>query len=227
MTFLSVILPVRNQRDHIREVLLRWLELLADHAFRFEVVVVPNACTDDSGEICQAVSREDDRVRVVPLAEGGWGRAVRAGLDAASGEVLCYTNSARTEPRQACAAVERHARNPGSLVKVTRHDRGSALRQAGSFLYNLECRLILGIRAHDVNGTPKVFGRDLLARCPLESNGDLIDAELLARCARAGIPIIEIPVTGWKRHGGRSSTGLSSAWGMYAGAWKLRSRLGG
>ena len=96
------------------------------------------------------------------------------------------------------------------------------LRGWGSALYNLEGRLLFGIRARDVNGTPKIFSRELYDRLDLRETGDVIDMELMAGVSRKKIPIIEMPVTGFTRHGGKSSTNLKSAWKMYAGAVRLR-----
>ena len=61
----------------------------------------------------------------------------------------------------------------------------------------------------------------------------LSDAELehLARSpsvrklTRRDVPIVELPVQGFTRHGGRSSTNLRTAWGLYAGALRLRRML--
>ena len=113
------------------------------------------------------------------------------------------------------------------MAKVRRERRGAPLREIGSWLYNLEARLLFGIRVRDVNGTPKVLPRALYERLALESLDDLLDLELLARARRRGVPILEMPVEGFKRHGGRSRTGLWSAWKMYAGALALRGRLAG
>ena len=44
--YLSVILPCRNQADHIAEVLERYFAPLERTGRDFELVVVPNACTD-------------------------------------------------------------------------------------------------------------------------------------------------------------------------------------
>ena len=59
----------------------------------------------------------------------------------------------------------------------------------------------------------------------LRSDGDLLDLELLAKVQRFGLPVVELPVEGFRRHGGRSSTNLGSAWRMYRGAWRLRREL--
>jgi hypothetical protein len=65
----------------------------------------------------------------------------------------------------------------------------------------------------------------LFERAALESEGDMIDMELLAQAGRHGVRVAEMPIAGFKRHGGKSSTTLRSAWKMYLGAWKLRQRL--
>jgi glycosyltransferase involved in cell wall biosynthesis len=217
VTDLSLVLPVRNQADHIGPILERYLGALDGHGWSFELVVVPNACTDASPRIVSELAARDPRIRVVENPAGGWGLSVRTGLDAARGRLVGYTNSARTEPETIPALVQLLIENGGSLVKVSRHSRGDLTRQIGSLLYNLECDLFLRTRLRDVNGTPKLFARSLLDRVVLRSDGDLIDVELLAQCRPLGVPVIEVPRPGFKRHGGRSTTDFVSAFKMYAG----------
>jgi glycosyltransferase involved in cell wall biosynthesis len=224
---LSVVLPCRNQADHIARVLESYKAPLAGLAGGYELVVVPNACTDATPRIVQDLAALDPHVRAVPIPLGGWGRAVLAGLTAARGEWLCYANSARTDPAHVPALLELARARGEAVAKVRRERRGAPLRETGSWLYNLEARVLFGIRVRDVNGTPKVLPRTLYDRLDLHSLDDLLDLELLAQAARRGVPIVEMPVAGFKRHGGRSSTGFRSAWRMYVGALALRGRLAG
>jgi hypothetical protein len=218
----SVVLPCRNQADHIAQVLRRYLTPLDGLGLPFELVVVPNASTDDTARAVEEAAAADPRIRVVNNPAGGWGRSVRAGLDAAGGDVLVYTNTARTDPAALPAFVRRYLDEEGPcLVKASRRARQAPLRQLGSLLYNLEGRLLFGLRCGDVNGTPKVFARGLYERLRPSADGDLLDLELMAGAARLGTRVVEIPVTGFRRHGGRSSTTFRSAWRMYSGAWKL------
>ena len=218
---LSVILPFRNQADHLASLIGRYLDALRPQPWSFELVLVPNACTDDSVRLCRELEKADPRVRSVENARGGWGLSVRVGLAAAKGSHLCYTNSARTEPAQ-IPEVYSLARQRGTIiVKTVRRSRGNMLREYGSLLYNLECRALFQLRCRDVNGTPKVFPRTLLDQVRLTSDGDLLDVELLAKAKRLGWPVAEIAVEGWKRHGGKSSTNLASARRMYLGALEL------
>jgi hypothetical protein len=223
---LSLVLPCRNQADHIGSILPRYLRPLETLGMPFELVVVPNASRDATQAVVEALAQKDERIKVVPNLAGGWGRSVRLGLEAAGGTVLAYTNTARTEPESLPSFVQLYQRGRRCLVKARREARQAPLRAAGSLLYNLEARLLLGVRCSDVNGTPKIFGRDLYERIALTAEGDLLDLELMAWAARLGIAIEEIPVRGFHRHGGKSSTTWKSAWNMYAGAfhlWRQRS----
>lgn len=218
---LSLILPCRNQGDYIDFVIPRYLPPLERAGIPFELIVVPNACRDETVEVVLRLAQRDERVRMIVLAESGWGRAVRAGLEAARGNILAYVNSARTDPEILPAFVQRFMGGGECLVKARRESRQAPLREIGSALYNLEARVFFGLGCRDVNGTPKVFSRKFYESSSLTSTGDLFDLELLAGAGRQGLPIIEIPLHGFHRHGGKSSTTLSSAWKMYAGALRL------
>ncbi len=217
---LSVVLPVRNQADHIGGVVQNYLAQLKGR--KWEYILVPNACTDNSPRICQFIAKKHKSVRVVENPPGGWGLSVRVGLKACRGKFVSYANSARTDPTTLPLLFNLLKKNAGGLAKVSRYERHHFLREMGSALYNLECRLLFGVTCHDVNGTPKMFSRQLLKQIELISPGDLMDAELLAHCARLKIPILELPQTGWSRHGGKSTTGFKSALRMYQGAFQLR-----
>lgn len=216
-----MVLPCRNQADHIGRILSQYLEAMASLALSFELVVVPNASRDGTAEIVGELARRNPAVRMVVNPLGGWGRSVRTGLDAARGDVLAYTNSARTDPGILPVFISKCLESEGSLVKARREARRAPLRTAGSTLYNLEARVCFGLSTTDVNGTPKVFGRSLYESTRLTADGDLLDLELLVRARRLGVPLVEIPVRGFSRHGGRSSTNITSALKMYTGALRL------
>lgn len=224
--FLSLVLPARDQGTFIgallgrhRDALERWS---AGRDVRWEIVAVPNACTDDTAAVVRSLAASDERIvcREIPLP--GWGRAVRAGLAVCRGDALCYANSARTEPETVTALVALFDGSGGRFAKVRRVRRGAWRREAGSALFNLEARVLHGVRSADVNGTPKILSRALHEALALESDGDLLDLELMAKLRRARVPVVEMTVAGFRRHGGRSTTTLASAWRMYAGAWALR-----
>lgn len=222
---LSVVLPCRNQADHIGRVLLRYFAPLDTLGCDYEIIVVPNASHDGTADAVREVARRDGRVRVVENPRGGWGLSVLTGLRTAHGQTLCYTNTARTDPEKLPALWDLYRRHAPCLVKARRVERNAPLRQLGSQLFNLEGKLLFRVASGDVNGTPKIFSRDLFEQARLESEGDLLDMELLAQASRRGVDVVELPIAGFNRHGGKSSTTFTSAWRMYLGAWQLRRRL--
>ena len=82
----SVIVPAYNEE----ELLPACLEALAaqDYAGEVEILVVNNASTDATGEIARAHG-----VRVIEEPTRGYGRALRRGFAAASGEILASTDA--------------------------------------------------------------------------------------------------------------------------------------
>ncbi len=218
----SLILPCRNQADHIGLLLPQYIAALDAAGVAFEIVAVPNKSSDATQAIVERLAARDPRVRCVPNDLGGWGRSVRMGLEAARGSILAYTNTARTAPESIPPFLAHYRVRPASLVKAKRVQRGAPLRQLGSFVYNCEARVLFGLRCGDVNGTPKVFAAEFFRGLPLSSTGDLLDLELMSLARRRGLEIRDIPVPGFKRHGGKSSTTLKTAWNLYFGALRLR-----
>lgn len=222
----SIVLPVHNQADHLERLLHDYREALVRLPFPYEIVLVPNACKDATPAICQQIAGSDPKVRTVELQEGGWGRAVRAGLANAQGEVLCYTNSARTSPHMLFVALLYASSYPDVVVKAQRMIRDNWRRQLGSLIYNMQCRMLFKLPIWDINGTPKVFPRKFVKLLQLARDDDLIDAEFVITCDREGYPIIEVPSLITVRHGGTSTTDYRSALHMYRGALALRRRIG-
>lgn len=217
----SIILPVHDQADHIRGVVEEYLVPLARLGHPFEVLLVPNACRDATAEVCRALTGAHPEVRVVESELGGWGRAVRLGLTEARGDVLCYTNSARTTAEDLALMLAYATAYPKVVVKANRKIRERVTRRLGSLLYNVECRALFDLSNWDVNGTPKIFPRSFARLLALTRDDDLIDAEFSMICRREGYPMVEVPIFSTRRHGGKSTTNFGSAFRMYVGAYRL------
>ena len=216
----SIVLPVYNQADHIGARMEAYVDALRDVGPRVELVLVTNACRDDSARVCQELTQRLPGVKTIDSARGGWGLAVKLGLAQTSGDLVGYTNTARTEPQALREVLQFALAHPGHVIKARRSARG-AWRRLGSALYNLECRVLFGLRWGDVNGTPKFFPRTFSKLLDLQRDDDLIDAEFSMICRREGYPLLEAPISWGKRSGGRSTTKISSAIKMYRGAFEL------
>ena len=218
----SIVLPVYNQESHIQAVLEEYVSGLDRLHIPFELLPVVNGPRRDrSLEICHELQSKFRCIRTLCIDGGGWGRAVRFGLSEARGDLLCFTNSARTTSRDLLLALVYGSVHEDAVIKANRKIRAGTGRRLGSLIYNLECRALFDLPYWDINGTPKVFSRSLSQLLELTRNDDLIDLEFNIICRRADYPVIEIPIFSSKRHSGKSTTSLNSAFDMYLGAWQL------
>jgi len=224
-SLISIILPVHNEGTYVRETVSKFEEALRKVPAQYEFILVTNGCSDDSAEICAAIAAENERVRAINSERGGWGLAVRLGLSAARGDIICYTNFARTNPRDLTLLLLYSLAHPEVVIKTNRKIRDNWRRRLGSLIYNLECRALFDLSYWDINGTPKVFPRSFSKLMALKRDDDLIDAEFNAICRRENYPVLEVPVFSHRRHGGKSTTNYSSALRMYWGAYKLRREM--
>lgn len=220
-SLVSIILPVYNQEDHIASIVREYLAVLERMPFKYELLLVTNNCRDRSPALCRELASKHSAVRAIDTNTGGWGHAVRLGLAQARGDLLCFTNSARTSPEILSLTLLYATTYPSVVIKANRKIRDSWRRRLGSLLYNLECRALFDLPTWDINGTPKIFPRSFEKLLALTRDDDLIDAEFNAICRREGYQILEVPVLSTRRHGGKSTTNYGSALKMYWGAWQL------
>ncbi len=221
----SVILPIYNQSSQLEYLFEQYTTQMATLGVTWEVLFIVNGSKDDSHEKALGYSKQNPNVKTFNLEKGGWGRAVKFGLSKAEGEVVCYTNSARTTIEDLILVLKCALANEGIVIKTTRVIRESFVRKIGSVLYNYENRLLLGTPLWDVNGTPKVIPAKYLADLNIFSEGDLIDAEIMAKLYRKNVQLVEILITSTKRISGKSTTKFGSALKMYRGLFKLKKQL--
>ena len=207
-----------NQVDHIARVLMAHAAALEALGVPYEIIPVVNGPDDGSFAACARVAAEHPAIRPFEEPQAGYGRAIIRGLREATGDVLCYTNSARTSTADLVYVLRFALRNPEFVVKANRSTYDNVGRRIGSIGFNLLCRSLFGLRCWDMNGTPKVFSRRFERLTQLTQQDAMIDVEFNAICYRYGYPMIELPLAQTPRHGGKSLTGFRRALDLYVGA---------
>lgn len=83
----SVVSPVFNVSEYLR----RGIDAVLAQSFQdFELILVDDGSTDDSGRICDDYATFDNRIRVIHKKNGGVCSARNAGLDLAKGEWVYF-----------------------------------------------------------------------------------------------------------------------------------------
>lgn len=87
---LSVIMPVYNVEDTLKRAVD---SVLNQTAKDFELILVDDGSTDNSGKICDELSKTDARIRVIHKVNGGLSSARNVGIDAATGDYISFIDS--------------------------------------------------------------------------------------------------------------------------------------
>lgn len=87
MAKVSIILPIYNVQDYLREC----LESVVNQTLRdIEIICVNDGSKDGSLDIIREYEQKDHRIVVITGPNGGYGRAMNKGLDIASGEYVGF-----------------------------------------------------------------------------------------------------------------------------------------
>ena len=86
----SIIMPVHNAKRFIDDT----LKSLNRQTYQnYEVILVDDGSSDDSGNICEKMSRKDNRFIVIHQNNAGAGTARNAGLMYVTGEWVAFLDS--------------------------------------------------------------------------------------------------------------------------------------
>ena len=213
----SIILPFFKQNDHANEVILDFYNTLKKAQENFEIIAVFNGESGMKKEMEEKTDPSAPLVKKILLKKSGWGLAVKAGMAKAQGQYICYTNSARTSPEGLLKLMQYAKVSTDVVLKTTRIKRENSWRKLATIFYNLENRIVLKTPIWDVNATPKIIPRKILDTIELKNDGDVIDAELMYKCFRKNVPIMEMPINTIERRSGKSTTNFLSALKMFWG----------
>jgi len=86
----SVIVPVYNVDLYLKRCVK---SIQAQSYAHLEIILINDGSKDDSGKICDQFALEDERVVVIHQENRGLGSARNSGLDAMTGEWLCFVDS--------------------------------------------------------------------------------------------------------------------------------------
>ncbi|HET8647144.1 MAG TPA: glycosyltransferase family 2 protein [Vicinamibacteria bacterium] len=206
---ISVVIPMFNEEAYVRRAVEAARAALEPLGGEWEIVLVDDASTDATGALAQALAGEDARVRVLHNPRNRTlGGTLRAGLAAARGQVVLYTDAdLPADLQQLPRALHLLDYQEAELLAGYRFDRtGEGLRRALlARTYNLLLRVCFGLRVRDVNFAFKLIRRSLLDRIALTSEGSFIDAELVLRARRAGARVIQMGLDYFPRTRGAST----------------------
>jgi len=198
----SVVIPALNEERNLPFVLPRigdWVD---------EVVIVDGNSTDRTCDVARTLMPD---IRVVQQKEKGKGAALRAGFEAATGDIIVMLDAdGSTDPREIPVFVGALAAG-ADVVKGTRFAQGagttdmSPLRRLGNWLFVQAVRLFFGGRCTDLCYGYIAFWQRSLRQLELDADGFEIETQLSVQALAAGLRVTEVPSFEFKRIHGTSN----------------------
>jgi glycosyltransferase involved in cell wall biosynthesis len=203
---LSVFFPCYNEEGNVERVVRRAVEVLNGMLSDWEIIIVNDGSADATGPIADRLAAEDSRVRAVHHERnGGYGRALRTGFEAARKPYVFYTDGdGQFDIAELTLLLDRlDEADIVSGVRVRRQE--GLLRRMNSAAWAWLVKRMLCFRCKDVDSGFKLYKREIFDRIELKSTGALIDAEILSRATRLGYRIADVPVSHLPREAGQST----------------------
>lgn len=208
----AVLIPTYNERENLPLIVARVRECVPD----VDVVVLDDNSPDGTGQVADELAAADPKVTVIHRqGKEGLGAAYLAGfrwaLDQGYDAVVEMDADGSHRPEDLPAMLE--AAKDADLVIGSRYVRGGTVvnwplsRKAISMGGNLYIRAILGMPVNDATAGYRVYRAGTLRRIGLddvESAGYVFQTDLTVRTVRAGMRVVEVPITFVEREIGES-----------------------
>jgi len=203
---LSIFFPAYNDAGTIASLALvahmTARELTGDH----EVIVVNDGSPDHTGELLDEMARHFPWLKVVHHPKNrGYGGALRSGFEAASKELVFYTDGdAQYDPRELTLLWQAFSPELDFVngYKISRND--PLHRVVVGRLYHWFVKLAFGLRLRDVDCDFRLMRRSVFDKVRLTRSSGVICVELMKKVQDHGYRIAEVPVHHFHRSYGKS-----------------------
>ena len=203
---ISVFFPCFNEQDNIAGLVEKALGVLEKLNADFEVIIVDDGSSDDTGKIADELAGKNDRVKAVHHHTNlGYGAALQSGFKAATKDLVFYTDGDGqfdiNEMPPLLGLMEQC--DIVSCYRLNRQD--NLVRKINAWCWtNLVC-ILFRMKIRDIDCAFKLYRREIFDNIALSSTGALIDTEVLARATRRGYSITQVGVHHYPRTAGEQT----------------------
>jgi dolichol-phosphate mannosyltransferase len=220
---LSVVIPAHNEAEVIEPTLRGLIDQLGPAGIDYEIVVVDDASRDGTGDVVRRVAEEEPRVRVVRNeAPNGFGFAVRAGLEAFTGDSVAIVMADGSDDPRDVVLYHRVLEAGYDCAFGSRFMPGASVHDYPKFKLLMNRVVNTGIRAlfrHGYNDTTnafKAYRREVIENLrPLLSHHFNMTVELPLKAITRGFSYAIVPTSWTNRAAGTSKLQLNEMGSRY------------
>jgi glycosyltransferase involved in cell wall biosynthesis len=156
----TVVLPVYNEKGHLRAEIDRIRDALNASPYSFEIIVVDDGSDDGSGDQL----REIDGIRLIQFSQNrGSGSARKAGSHAARGKVIVWTDADMTYPNHEIPKLVKELDGYDQVVGARTSEQGThkVARVPAKWLIRRLASYLVEFKIPDLNSGLRAFRADV------------------------------------------------------------------
>lgn len=143
---LTVLIPNYNESGNVRRgVIADILSYLRRQKYSWEIIISDDGSSDDSLSRLSSYAAKEPRIKILRNKHAGKPYALRAGINAASGDFILFTDMDQSTPIAELDKLMPHAEKYGMVIgsRGARRTDSSLFRQLASVIFLTIRRLIL------------------------------------------------------------------------------------
>lgn len=209
---LSFVIPACNEQENLHLVINNILDLMEEKDWWYEIIIVNDNSTDNTGLIADEFTHKFDKIKVVHRTgrENGIGLTLEEGTSIAKGNIVIWTMADGSDDLKAIPLMIEKIRNGYNMVIASRVISPFQLRGFEIVRYIVR-RLhfyiwkgLFKIPVNDITNAFRVFKKSVFEIISLESKGFGISTEYTTKAYLQGFEIGEVLTDYRNRSKGRS-----------------------
>jgi len=163
---LSIIIPLYNEEESLRELTARIGDALSDAVAGYEIIFIDDGSTDGSWQVIEGLRAENSNIHGIRFRRNyGKSAALYCGFEAAQGDIVATMDADLQDDPAELPEMMRMIRQEGyDLVsgwKKKRYDN-ALTKNIPSKIYNWAARKVTGIKLHDMNCGLKAYRKEVV-----------------------------------------------------------------
>ncbi len=235
--YLSVVIPAYNEHGNLKRGVLAWVwDYLKEQKYSWEVLIVDDGSTDDTLKLAERFAKKHKNFKVLKEPHRGKGGTVLAGMLAAKGEIILFTDMDQATPLDQLEKLLPMFKKGFDVAIGSRVGREGAplIRKLMAYGFILLRRIILrlpfrdtqcGFKAFKESAAKKIFNKIKIFNEKMETKGASVsagfDLEILYLAKKLRMKVAEVPVE-WHHQEGTKVNPVKDSWEGFRDLMKVR-----
>lgn len=202
---ISIVIPAYNEKENIEEVVNKSKAVLEKLKKKFEILIVNDGSVDNTGDICNNLSKNDRKIRIIHHNKNlGIGAALQTLFKNAKGELIFFIPADGQQDILEITNFLEAIKDCDIVCGYRKKRIDPFYRRLNSQFWNFLVRVFFGLKIKDLNWV-KMYRSEVFKNITLNSDGAFLDSEILVKAKKRGFRIKELSTNHFPRKFGKPS----------------------